>query len=121
MTGSRTPGPPTSRSAWRTWSCPRFLRVVTHPGVFREPTPLSVALDVVTRLRATPNVVRVAPGDRHWAIVTSLLTDADARGNRVPDAFLAVMCIEQGATWYSADRDFGRFPGLDWRLPVGAS
>ena len=61
------------------------------------------------------------PGDRHWAIVTSLLTDADARGNRVPDAFLAVMCIEQGATWYSADRDFGRFPGLDWRLPVGAS
>ena len=98
-----------------------FLRVVTHPRVFREPTPLPVALDVVTRLRATPNAVRVAPGDRHWPIFTSLVNDADARGNRVPDAYLAAMCIEQGATWYSADRDFARFPGLDWRLPVGVS
>lgn len=98
-----------------------FLRVVTHPRVFREPTPLPVALDVVTRLRATPNAVPLAPGERHWGIFTSLLTQSDARGNRVPDACLAAMCIELGATWYSADRDFARFPGLDWRLPVEPS
>lgn len=98
-----------------------FLRVVTHPRVFREPTPLPMALEVVTRLRSTPNAVRVVPGERHWPIFTSLLTDADARGNRVRDAYLAAMCIEQGATWYSADRDFARFPGLDWRLPVEPS
>ena len=98
-----------------------FLRVVTHPRVFREPTPLAVALDVVARLRDTPNAVRLVPGDRHWGIFTGLLTQADARGNRVPDAYLAAMCIEQGATWYSADRDFARFPGLDWRVPVEAT
>lgn len=95
-----------------------FLRVVTHPRVFREPTPLPVALEVVTQLRATPNVVRLAPGERHWDIFRALLTGADARGNLVPDAYLAAMCIEHGATWYSADRGFSRFPGLDWRLPV---
>jgi toxin-antitoxin system PIN domain toxin len=98
-----------------------FLRVVTHPRVFREPTPLPMALDVVTRLRATPNVVPLAPGERHWGIFTSLLAQSDARGHRVPDAYLAAMCIELGATWYSADRDFARFPGLDWRLPVEPS
>lgn len=98
-----------------------FLRVVTHPRVFREPTPLPVALDVVTRLRATPNAVHLAPSKRHWGIFTSLLSQSDARGNRVPDAYLAAMCIEQGATWYSADRDFARFPGLDWCLPVEPS
>lgn len=95
-----------------------FLRVVTHPRVFREPTPLPVALDFVGRLRASPNAVRLVPGERHWGIFTPLLADAEARGNLVPDAYLAAMCVEQGATWYSADRGFARFPGLDWQLPV---
>lgn len=95
-----------------------FLGIVTHPRVFREPTPLPVALDFVHRLRGSPNAVRLAPGERHWGIFTSLLTGADARGNLVPDAYLAAICIEQGATWYSADRGFARFPGLDWQMPV---
>jgi toxin-antitoxin system PIN domain toxin len=95
-----------------------FVRVVTHPRVFREPTPLAVALEAVSVWRAGPNVVEVMPGDRHFDLFARLCRDADARGNLVPDAYLAAMAVERGAVWYSADRSFARFPGLDHRHPL---
>lgn len=97
-----------------------FLRVVTHPRVFADPTPLDVALDFTEQLRTTPNAVPLDPGDRHWGIFTRLCRDADVRGNRVPDAYLAAMAVEHGGTWYSADRGFARFADLDWRHPLDA-
>lgn len=42
---------------------------------------------------------------------------ADARGDLVTDAYLAALAIETRAGLVSADRDFGRFPGLRWRRP----
>lgn len=95
-----------------------FLRVVTHPRVFREPSPLDVAAAFADAVRASPNAIEVAPGERHWPIFSRLCAAADVRGNLVPDAFLAAMAIEAGATWYSADRGFARFPDLDWRHPL---
>lgn len=95
-----------------------FLHVVTHPGVFREPTPLDVAVRFADAVRGSGNALVVAPGERHWAIFTRLCVEADARGNLVPDAFLAALAIEAGAAWYSGDRGFARFPGLDWRHPL---
>ncbi len=97
-----------------------FLRVVTHPAVFRDPTPLDAALAFVNALRWGPNVVAVEPGRRHWDVFERLCRAAEVRGNLVPDAYLAALAIEQGATWYSADRTFARFPGLRWRHPLDA-
>ena len=34
------------------------------------------------------------------------------------DAHLAALAIEHGATLYSADRDFARFPDLNWKNPL---
>ncbi|WP_136518116.1 MULTISPECIES: type II toxin-antitoxin system VapC family toxin [Cellulomonas] len=96
------------------------LRVLTHPRVFARPTPLRDALAQVEALRSHPDVVRVAPGARHWEIVTRLCTAADARGNLVADAQHAAVAVEHGATWVSQDRDFSRFPGLRWRPAVEA-
>jgi len=95
-----------------------FLRVVTHPRVFRDPTPLNMALGFVTEIRERPNCVPVSPGERHWAIFTHLCTTAGARGNLVPDAYLAALAIESGAEWVTTDRDYARFPGLLWRHPL---
>jgi toxin-antitoxin system PIN domain toxin len=95
-----------------------FLRVVTHPRVFQEPTPLAVALAATEALRAGPNALAVEPGPRHWEIFTDLCRRADARGNLVPDAYLAALAIEHGGVWYSADRGFARFAGLRWRHPL---
>ena len=95
-----------------------FLRVVTHPRVFREPTPLAVALDFTEGLRGSPAAQPVAPGERHWQIFADLCRRTGAIGNVVPDAFLAALAIEQSAVWVTADRTFSRFPGLRSEHPL---
>lgn len=94
-----------------------FLRVVTHPRVFDPPTPLAAALEFAEALRSQPSCVSIAPGNRHWGIFRRLCLEADARGNLVPDAYLAALAIESGSEWVSSDRDYSRFAGLRWRPP----
>jgi toxin-antitoxin system PIN domain toxin len=95
-----------------------FLRVVTHPRVFKKPTPLKVALAFVSEVRDGDNCVPVRPGDRHWEIFTRLCADVRARGNIIPDAWLAALAIESGSEWITTDRDYARFSGLRWRHPL---
>jgi uncharacterized protein len=92
-----------------------FLRLVTHHRVYREPTPPDVALDFCTTVLQAPAAVPVRPGPRHWSLFAGLCRSVRARGNVVPDAFLAALAIEHGATWVTTDRGFARFPGLRWR------
>jgi toxin-antitoxin system PIN domain toxin len=96
-----------------------FLRIVTHPRIFASPTPIGVAIAFAEELRALPNCVPVAPGPRHWSIFCRLCREGGAKGNLVPDAFLAALAIESGSEWITADRGFSRFPGLRWRHPLG--
>lgn len=95
-----------------------FLRVVTHPGVFREPSSLDEAVAFAKDIRDRPSRVRVAPWNRHWEIFLDLLDTVDARGNLVPDAYFAALAIESGSEWITTDRDYARFPGLRWRHPL---
>ena len=95
-----------------------FVRIVTHPRIFDVQTPLSKALEFARAVREMPNGVAVSPGERHWEIFTSLCEAVDARGNLVPDAYLAALAIESGAEWITTDRDFSRFPGLRWSHPL---
>jgi hypothetical protein len=95
-----------------------FLRIVTNPRVFRDPTPLDTAIEFVDALRASPGSLAISPGDRHWQIFIDLCQRTGATGNRVPDAFLAALAIEHGADLVTADRGFGRFPGLRWFHPL---
>ena len=95
-----------------------FLRVVTNPRVFGQPTPMEAALDFAGLVRSQPNHVPVEPGQRHWDIFTGLCRSAGVKGNLVPDAYLAALAIESGSEWITTDRDFSRFPGLRWRHPL---
>jgi toxin-antitoxin system PIN domain toxin len=95
-----------------------FLRVVTHPRVFAHPSELDHALDFVAEVRSQPNCVLVQPGPRHWAIFVRLCRSANAKGNLVPDAYLAALAIESGSEWITTDRDYSRFPQLSWRHPL---
>jgi toxin-antitoxin system PIN domain toxin len=94
-----------------------FLRVVTHPGVFKEPSPLSIAIDFIDAVRSSPATAAVGPGERHWAIFSDLCRTTDAAGNRIPDAFLAAVAIEHNARWVTADKGFARFPGIRLEHP----
>ena len=95
-----------------------FVRIVTHPRVFREPTSIERALAFCEQVRGRPHAVIVAPGARHWEIFRNLCRKVGARGNVVPDAYLAALAIESGSEWITTDRGFGRFPGLRWRHPL---
>jgi uncharacterized protein len=95
-----------------------FLRIVTHPRVFTPPSPLETAVRFVHDIRARPNYVEVKPGPRHGEIFLKLCRAANAKGNLIPDAYLAAMAIESGSEWITTDRDYSRFPGLRWRLPL---
>lgn len=94
-----------------------FVRVVTHPRVLIRPASVDAAFAFATAVRSAPASVPLGPGERHWTIFERLCRSAGARGNLVPDAWLAALAIEAGAELITTDRDFARFDGLRWRPP----
>jgi uncharacterized protein len=95
-----------------------FLRIVTHPRVFNPPSDLASAFAFIEVIRSRPNAVPISPGTRHWTIFRELCEKANAKGNLVPDAYLAALAIESGSEFVTTDRDYSRFHGLRWRHPL---
>jgi toxin-antitoxin system PIN domain toxin len=94
-----------------------FLRLVTNPRIFVEPTPLQIAFSYLTALRAQPTHVRLVPGPTHMSLLRDVCLAADARGDLVTDAQLAAVALEHAAHVVSFDRDFARFEQITWELP----
>ncbi|QDU90599.1 Ribonuclease VapC43 [Pirellulimonas nuda] len=94
------------------------VRLMTNGRLFPTSGTTDAALSFVTSVRSRPNCELVQPGPRHWGIFTDLCRKTAARGNTVPDAYLAALAIEHDCEWITADRGFGRFPGLRWRHPL---
>ncbi len=94
------------------------IRITTHPKVFVVPCSLAEVLRFCDILLDQPHCVIIEPGERHWQIFKRLCTEADARGNLVPDAWFAALAIESGCEWITLDHDYARFPGLQWRVPA---
>ncbi|WP_072312856.1 TA system VapC family ribonuclease toxin [Agrococcus sp. Marseille-P2731] len=86
-----------------------MVRIVTHPRVFEQPSTPAQALAFAEALLASPQVVVVRPGARHWQIFSELVAERRLRGNDVPDAYYAAVALEQGATVVTADRGFARY------------
>ena len=93
------------------------VRISTHPGIYREPSPLAQALAFCDDLLAPALSTVVQPGERHWAIFRELCATSQATGNLVQDAWFAALAIEHGCEWITTDDDYRRFPGLRWRRP----
>jgi toxin-antitoxin system PIN domain toxin len=88
-----------------------FLRLTINHRILAEPTPVDIGLDFRQQVRTAPASVIVRLSDRHWPIFADLCSRTPARGNLVPDAYLAAMAIETGATFATRDRGFARFTG----------
>lgn len=94
------------------------LRVATHPRVFDEPSPLARVLDFLQALRSRPRHL-VLDEEPAWPVFTRLCREHDARGNRVPDAYLAALAQASGATLVTADRGLARYAGTSLEHPAG--
>jgi toxin-antitoxin system PIN domain toxin len=95
-----------------------FLRIVTNHRVYVEPTSPERALEFCDTVLGAPSAVPVRPGPGHWEIFSGLVRAVGARANVIPDAWLAALAVEHGATWITTDAGFARFPGLKWRRPL---
>jgi hypothetical protein len=95
-----------------------FLRIVTNHRIYLEPTSPAAAVEFCEMVLAAPAAVSLRPGPRHWPIFADLCRQVGARGNLVPDAYLAALAIEHGATWITVDSGFGQFPGLRVEHPL---
>lgn len=94
------------------------VRITTNPRIFKEPSAIEEAFDFCDDLLDQPHCQLIGPGERHWDIFKRLCIETDTRGARVTDAYFAALAIESGCAWVTLDRDYARFPGLEWRTPA---
>lgn len=105
------------------WPCiHEFLAVVSNPRIFRDPTPIDVALDAVRRLLASFSGRFIAEGEGYIDALERIARPARLQGALVHDARIAALCLFHGVrVLWSADRDFSRFPELTMINPLARS
>jgi toxin-antitoxin system PIN domain toxin len=95
-----------------------YLRIATHPGIFRMPLTPAQALGNVDALIALPRVRLLAEERGFLEVYRAVTEGVTVRGNLVPDAHLAALLRQHGVrTLYTRDTDFRKFPFLDVRDP----
>lgn len=102
------------------WPCVHeFLAIVTHPRIFREPTPIDVALDALDRLRQSLDGGFLGEGDGYLEALDSLARPARLQGPIIHDARIAAICHYHGVReLWSADRDFSRLSAIQVTNPL---
>jgi len=108
-------------SSWAVpWPClHEFLAIVTHPRIYKTPTPVAVAVEAVGALLEAPRLVLLSETGGYWDELRGLLEKGLLTGPVVHDARVAALCRLHGVSeLWSADRDFSRFPDLVVRNPL---
>ena len=110
-----------SGSAWAIpWPCVHeFYGVVTNVRAFKPASTITQASGQLSDWFASPSLVLLHEGANHWAALRQLLVAGRVIAGQVHDARIAAICIEHGVReFWSADRDFNRFPALTVRNPL---
>jgi toxin-antitoxin system PIN domain toxin len=102
------------------WPClHEFIAIVTHPRIFKPPTPLTAAIDQVDAWLESPSVTLLTESPQHWQQLRGLLQAGRIAGPMVHDARIAALCLQHGVReLWSVDRDFGRFPAIAVTNPL---
>ncbi|MFT4135017.1 TA system VapC family ribonuclease toxin [Microbacterium sp.] len=96
-----------------------FVRIVTHSRITTAPAPIARAVEFTERLAESPRATWLTHGAPVWKQFGGLaVEDPGIRGNLVPDAYIAALCLANGARLATRDRGFARFPGLRWFDPA---
>lgn len=84
-----------------------FLRLVTHPKVFVEPTPIEAAQAFLRALLDTPGVVLLPLGEE-WPLFERLCARHGLTGNAIPDAWIAAAAQSHHLHLVTFDKGFRR-------------
>jgi toxin-antitoxin system PIN domain toxin len=82
-----------------------FLRLVTNPRIFVQPTPIEDAVAFLDALLAMPGI-EMPPTGGEWPILRQLCMTQRLTANDVPDAWLAAAVIERSEHLVTFDADF---------------
>ena len=93
-----------------------FLRLVTNPKIFIEPSQLDEAWAFVDVLKDLPNARFAEVDEMAFGIFKHLSLIHTVKGNEVPDILLAALAIRYDAVLVTADRGFSRFRELQLQL-----
>jgi toxin-antitoxin system PIN domain toxin len=84
-----------------------FLRLVTHPKVFVEPTPPEAAVSFMRAVLDTPGVQIPALGEE-WPLLEHLCLRLGLTGNDIPDAWIAAAVQTHHLHLVTFDKGFRR-------------
>jgi hypothetical protein len=110
-----------SPAAWAIpWPCVHeFYSIATHARVYDPPSSPAEAIAQVEAWLGSPSLVLLHEAVTYWSTLRAMLESGKVRGPMVHDARIAALCRANGVReLWSADRDFGRFPGLVVRNPL---
>ena len=104
------------------WPClHEFLAIVTHPRIFKTPTPSALAFGQVEAWLESPSLVVLSENDDHFGALSEAARGARVTGPRLHDARIAALCLSHGVReLWTADRDFSLFPAVKTRNPLAA-
>src|SRR5512134_1068315 len=80
-------------SSWAVpWPClHEFLAIVTHPRIFKTPTPVGLAVDAVFALLEAPRLVLLSETAGYWDDLRGLMEKGLVAGPVVHDARIAAL------------------------------
>jgi toxin-antitoxin system PIN domain toxin len=102
------------------WPCiHEFIAIVTHPRIYKPPTPLRDALLQVDYWMESPGLRLLNESKDYWAQLKDVLTTIKAAGPIVHDARVQAICLAHGVREiWTADRDFSRFKNIHAKNPL---
>ena len=96
-----------------------FLSIVTNPKIFKIPSPREIALEELENFLSLPNVYCIGELTGYFSLFKEISLKAKISGGDYHDARIAAICIQHDIkVFYSADRDFNRFPKLKIKNPL---
>lgn len=95
-----------------------FVRIATHPRVFKDPLSVSEAADHVRSWLARRHVQLHEMLPEDVACALGLLEAAGTAGNLTTDTQIAAVALRLDAEVHTADLDFGRFPKVRCLNPL---
>lgn len=101
----------------RTWAIPwpcahEFIAVVTQP-IFKPSTPAATAIDALEAWKSGGTLEFIGESINHFDILRAQVVRTHIMGSKVHDARIVAICVAHGINeFWSADRDFSRFPQL---------
>jgi uncharacterized protein len=97
-----------------------FVRVVTNPRVFAEPTSTANAFAFLRQLVSLPGV-RMLPLGAEWSRFEEICTRVELRGNDISDAWIAAAVLHHREHLATFERGFRRFLGRRFLSILGVT